>query len=72
MASPTNAEPFVLTQGDRNNPLWPKLLEHFRDRLRVARETNDGDLDECKTALTRGRIRLLKELIALDQERPAP
>lgn len=70
MASPTNVEPFVLTQGDKNSPLWPKLIAHFQERLRIAREKNDGDLDERKTAMLRGEIRALKRLIDLGAEKP--
>lgn len=40
-------------------------------RLEVLRASNDGDLDSIQTARVRGRITMLKELLALSQDEPA-
>lgn len=37
------------------------------DKLAQARERNDGDLNPIQTAMLRGRIQTLKELLALEE-----
>ena len=44
---------------------WAKL------KLESSRNQNDGDLNEIETAKLRGRIALLKEIVALPQVRKA-
>jgi hypothetical protein len=38
-----------------------------KDRLVRARERNDGNLDVIETAMLRGQIQTLKELLALEE-----
>lgn len=46
---------------------WLQLKRHMEMKLEVERKKNDGtDLDERQTYLIRGRISLLKELLALE------
>lgn len=58
--------PFALTNEDKQSALWKKLMAHFGDRLDASRVMNDGMQDEATTARTRGRISMLKELLALN------
>jgi hypothetical protein len=51
--------------------LWLKLEAHIRDRIETLRALNDGDLDQIRTARTRGRIAALKELLSLSQDEAA-
>ena len=63
---------FALTDNDRASSLWQRLRAHLEDRLSQSRSRNDNEaLTEQETAALRGRIRLLKSLIALgDDPRP--
>jgi len=60
--------PFVLTHDERLSPLWRKLVKHMDGKLADLRASNDGDHDALATAKLRGRIAVLKELLALDAE----
>lgn len=62
--------PFVLTDGDRRNPLWIKLKDHFEQELANKRGKNDGELDPIQTATIRGHIAFLKAFLALGTEPP--
>lgn len=64
------ASPFALTEAERRNPLWLKLVGHFEQRLRDLRGKNDGPLDPAETASIRGQIQTLKSIIALGDEPP--
>ena len=44
---------------------WREVEAWANDKLVQARQQNDGDLGDSDTAKLRGRIALLKELIAL-------
>ena len=44
---------------------WGYVDRWAKERLSQAREKNDGFLDEVQTQRLRGRIEMLKELIAL-------
>jgi len=66
---PETVEP-VLSTSDRQSGLWLKLVKHMEARMTVLRAQNDGDHDERKTALLRGRIAELKGLIALAEDLP--
>ncbi len=61
-------DPFILTSGERDNALWLKLKRHMEELLKNARGNNDGDLDPVQTGKLRGRISVLKQLIALGDE----
>jgi hypothetical protein len=62
---------FALTANDKASSLWLRLRAHLEERLSAARMVNDNaSLSEQDTAALRGRIRLLKSLIALGDDRP--
>jgi len=61
-------EVFVLTPGERNSVVWLKLLEHFKEKLEIARGKNEGPRDATETASLRGQISILKALIDLDKD----
>lgn len=60
---------FFLTDGDKLNPAWVKLLEHMKERLAAARAKNDHTQSEIDTAILRGQIKELKYLIGLAEDR---
>lgn len=64
--------PLVLTQGEKTSPFWAKMKVYLESELQRARKRNDDQqLDQLDTAALRGRISLLKTLIALgDEDRP--
>jgi hypothetical protein len=45
---------------------WHEVQRWAETALNSAREKNDGDLDVVQTAMARGRIQTLKELLALN------
>jgi hypothetical protein len=63
-------EPFIITEGEKLQPLWLKLHGHYKQRLVDLHGQLEGDLDEGKTALLRGRIAEVKALLALNESRP--
>ena len=46
---------------------WHQIHSWALERLSSARERNDGNLDAIETAKLRGRIEVLKELVALPE-----
>ena len=64
-------DPFALTAHDKAQGLWLRLEAHFNEMLATARLRNDNEtLTEQQTAALRGRIKCLKSLIALGDDRP--
>ena len=62
---------FALDQGEAASYLWKKLKGHMEARLALLRSKNDDpNKDGNATAMLRGRIKELKNLMALDN--PAP
>jgi len=55
---------FVLTEGERNHPLWRKLETHLQNRVVILRAKNDGPLDALQTATIRGQITEVKALLS--------
>lgn len=55
-----------LNSSEAHNPVWMKVKKHLEARLTELRAKNDGNLDERKTALLRGRIKAIKDVLALD------
>jgi len=55
----------MLSDAELNSPLWLKLLAHWNEELSALRSSNDGDLDELKTAALRGRIKQIKRDIEI-------
>lgn len=66
----TNPEIFELTFGERSSPLWHKLREHLEQELEQDRLALEKDQSEQSTAAVRGKIRAIRHLLLLDQERP--
>ncbi len=60
-------QPFKLKPDERESLLWKRLMEHFGERLELARLQNDGNLDPTETARLRGRINELKTLMTLNE-----
>lgn len=61
---------FMLTHGERANPLWLKLKEHLESKLHNMRGKLEGVQPEQETARLRGHIQCLKGLIALGTDVP--
>lgn len=62
---------FVLSQVERDSPLWRKLVKHLKAQREAERVRNDKkSLDERETAHIRGRIAQLTDLLALDSPVP--
>ncbi|UOF76806.1 hypothetical protein [Caudoviricetes sp.] len=60
-----------LTALEKESSAWKKVSAMANERLRVNRIKLEGNLNEIETALVRGRIRELCELLALGEE-PEP
>jgi hypothetical protein len=68
---PAYQEPFRLAENDKQSGTWGKLSAHLKDRLETLRRQNDGErLTDIQTAVIRGKIAILKELCALEEEPP--
>lgn len=64
---------FALSASEKANPLWLALRAHLGERLADARARNDFPLADTETAVLRGKIACLKQLIALgDDPLPIP
>jgi hypothetical protein len=61
---------FQLTEHEKTQGLWRRLVGHLADRLADLRVRNDAAISEYETASIRGEIKALKRLIALDADRP--
>ncbi|EKD97507.1 MAG: hypothetical protein ACD_23C00889G0003 [uncultured bacterium] len=61
----------TLTDAELNCQLWLKLLAHWNDELSALRASNDGDMDELKTAALRGRIKQIKRNLDIGNPKPA-
>lgn len=62
---------FELTEGERSHPLWARLKGHLQTKLgELRRKNDDTSLDAVGTALLRGQIKCLNNLIALGDVRP--
>lgn len=62
---------FALSDHDKAQGLWVRLKAHLEDMLAAARVRNDNEtLTEQQTAALRGRIKTLRSLIALGEDRP--
>lgn len=59
---------FVLSEGERNHPLWMRFEAHMKEHLEKLRIRNDTVQPEAETAATRGRIAEAKRIINLGRE----
>ncbi len=57
-----------MKRADFNTDVWARLEEHLAGRLEVLRTQLEGELDEKGTAAVRGRIREIKEMLALPKK----
>ena len=59
---------------ERESHLWQSIRGHLQERLEVLRSRNDKPQDEIDTALIRGQIKEIKNLLVLDtnQAQEAP
>ena len=56
---------------DPYSPTWRFVRAHLLDRLQKLRESNDSPRnDPDKTALIRGRIREIKDLLEIEKPKP--
>ena len=51
---------------ERESHLWQSIKGHLQERLEVLRSRNDKPQDEIDTALIRGQIKEIKNLLVLD------
>ncbi len=58
-----------LTSTDTASALWRSLSAHFNDRLAELRASNDAPATPEHTAMLRGRIAELKDLLRLADTR---
>ena len=61
---------FELGAGERRSPTWIALEEHYTKRLADLRAQNDTPKDELATAMLRGKIAEVKELLKLGKDKP--
>jgi hypothetical protein len=59
-----------LTQYELQSAVWVKLREHLERQLQDSRSRNDGDLNEIDTARLRGRIAVIKQILAFGEPTP--
>jgi hypothetical protein len=63
---------FMLSDGDKISALWLKLAEHLRTELHNARgKLEDEKLTDIQTAIIRGRIKTLKNILSLGLVSPS-
>lgn len=63
-------ERLILTEGEKLNPVWLKLMAYWENRLLTLRIQNDGVKSDTDTALLRGRISELKTFMSLNNVQP--
>lgn len=71
MADYTPPDTFQLLPSDKVSGTWQRFKAHLEQELATARLKNDDEkLDPIQTAFTRGRIKTLKNLLALENAPP--
>lgn len=60
----------VLTEQDRHSACWLKLKAYYEERLALLRVQNDADLNDMDTAKLRGRIKEIRALLGLGEDKP--
>ncbi len=57
----------ILTQRDKDSELWRKLTTHFNELINKAQKQNENESNAAeKTAALRGRIKVLREILKID------
>lgn len=64
--------PFALTAEERREPLWLRLKAHLTEQLADAHRRNEAPLSDTETATIRGRIKCLRDMIALGADKDLP
>ncbi len=57
-----------MTPQDFQTGTWKRLTKHLEQRLQALRESNDSTMSESNTAVIRGKIAMVKELLALSPD----
>lgn len=71
-ANTVPVEPFFgLTRLERQSAVWTKIEGHLEGKLQSARELNDTHKSGLETAMIRGKIQVMKEILGLGQD-PIP
>jgi len=61
-------KPYELKTEERLSPFWKSLMQHWEEKLLAARLALENSEDEKKSAALRGKIREIKENLALNRE----
>lgn len=61
-------KPYVLKAEERLSPFWKSLMQHWEEKLHAARLALETCEDEKKSAALRGKIKEIKENLALNRE----
>lgn len=69
MYTQKNPEIFDLTPGERGSTLWNKISEHLYEELEHERLALEKDQPEMSTAAIRGKIRAIRHMLTLNEER---
>lgn len=67
---PPKEPAFRLDRLDLDSRTWKRLRAHLEGQLHKARRQNDNDIDPIRTAKLRGRILVIKDLLALGDPQP--
>lgn len=70
MSTKPQQDRLVLTEQERNSPLWLRLKAHYEKRLHSMRSRNDGPLANDDTLLLRGRIHEIKTFLSINEAMP--
>lgn len=61
---------FIMSDQERESPLWKRIKSHYEKRLSVLRSRNDGPLGADETLQLRGRIHEVKSFLSIEEARP--
>lgn len=61
-------KPYNLTIEERKSAFWKSLMNHWEEKLLAARLALEASEDEKKSAALRGKIKEIKENLALNRE----
>ncbi len=68
---PKEPPEFTLDRNDVASVVWAKLSKHIESKIARLRVRNDANIGPDDTAMIRGEIKGLKNLLALAQPDPA-
>lgn len=61
-------KPYALKAEERQSAFWKSLMTHWEEKLLAARLALEVSDDEKKSAVLRGKIKEIKENLALNRE----